>query len=292
MSEYIDIEILKKKITSSSGYQITQEMNSLNDSISVLNANYEEIKNHLQNFQKNYKKINENSLHPNLETKRLIHNYLASSISLVDHTRIHIKLIHKEKEFLDYQPMIEKTFIKNPLCVFIKDFRQYLQHYRLPDISFQAYAFNIKLKWSIIISTSELEKFSGWKKESKVFIENKNPRLDLLEVAENYQNVVNDFYNWLTKNQKEIFSEEIKQFEKFKIEMKNLKISYLTSNLILNIFKSFNAFETELNLILSKEEKENIKNLIQVDKINKIIEVLNLDNVIKNVIRDKLEKLQ
>ena len=292
MSEYIDIEILKKKINSSSGYQITQEMNSLNDSVRVLNANYVEIKNHLQNFQKDYKKINGNSLHPNLETKRLIHNYLASSISLVDHTRIHIKLIHKEKEFSDYQPMIEKTFIKNPLCVFIKDFRQYLQHYRLPEISFQAYAFNIKLKWSIIISTSELEKFSGWKKESKVFIKNKNPRLDLLDVAENYQNVVNDFYNWLTKTQKEIFSEEIKKFEQLKIEMKNLKISYLTSNLILNIYKSFYAFEKELYLILSKEEKANIKNLIQVDKINKIIEILNLDNVIKNVVRHKLEQLE
>ena len=292
MSEYIDIEILKKKINSSSGYQITQEMNSLNDSVRVLNANYVEIKNHLQNFQKDYKKINGNSLHPNLETKRLIHNYLASSISLVDHTRIHIKLIHKEKEFSDYQPMIEKTFIKNPLCVFIKDFRQYLQHYRLPEISFQAYAFNIKLKWSIIISTSELEKFSGWKKESKVFIKNKNPRLDLLDVAENYQNVVNDFYNWLTKTQKEIFSEEIKKFEQLKIEMKNLKISYLTSNLILNIYKSFYAFEKELYLILSKEEKANIKNLIQVDEINKIIEILNLDNVIKNVVRHKLEQLE
>lgn len=267
-------------------------MNSLNDSVRVLNANYVEIKNHLQNFQKDYKKINGNSLHPNLETKRLIHNYLASSISLVDHTRIHIKLIHKEKEFSDYQPMIEKTFIKNPLCVFIKDFRQYLQHYRLPEISFQAYAFNIKLKWSIIISTSELEKFSGWKKESKVFIKNKNPRLDLLDVAENYQNVVNDFYNWLTKTQKEIFSEEIKKFEQLKIEMKNLKISYLTSNLILNIYKSFYAFEKELYLILSKEEKANIKNLIQVDKINKIIEILNLDNVIKNVVRHKLEQLE
>ena len=292
MSEYIDIEILKKKINSSSGYQITQEMNSLNDSVRVLNANYVEIKNHLQNFQKDYKKINGNSLHPNLETKRLIHNYLASSISLVDHTRIHIKLIHKEKEFSDYQPMIEKTFIKNPLCVFIKDFRQYLQHYRLPEISFQAYAFNIKLKWSIIISTSELEKFSGWKKESKVFIKNKNPRLDLLDVAENYQNVVNDFYNWFTKTQKEIFTEEIKKFEQLKIEMKNLKISYLTSNLILNIYKSFYAFEKELYLILSKEEKANIKNLIQVDKINKIIEILNLDNVIKNVVRHKLEQLE
>ena len=292
MSEYIDIEILKKKINSSSGYQITQEMNSLNDSVRVLNANYVEIKNHLQNFQKDYKKINGNSLHPNLKTKRLIHNYLASSISLVDHTRIHIKLIHKEKEFSDYQPMIEKTFIKNPLCVFIKDFRQYLQHYRLPEISFQAYAFNIKLKWSIIISTSELEKFSGWKKESKVFIKNKNPRLDLLDVAENYQNVVNDFYNWFTKTQKEIFSEEIKKFEQLKIEMKNLKISYLTSNLILNIYKSFYAFEKELYLILSKEEKANIKNLIQVDKINKIIEILNLDNVIKNVVRHKLEQLE
>ena len=292
MSEYIDIEILKKKINSSSGYQITQEMNSLNDSVRVLNANYVEIKNHLQNFQKDYKKINGNSLHPNLENKRLIHNYLASSISLVDHTRIHIKLIHKEKEFSDYQPMIEKTFIKNPLCVFIKDFRQYLQHYRLPEISFQAYAFNIKLKWSIIISTSELEKFSGWKKESKVFIKNKNPRLDLLDVAENYQNVVNDFYNWFTKTQKEIFTEEIKKFEQLKIEMKNLKISYLTSNLILNIYKSFYAFEKELYLILSKEEKANIKNLIQVDKINKIIEILNLDNVIKNVVRHKLEQLE
>lgn len=292
MSEYIEIEILKNKITSSSGYQITQEMNSLNDSVSVLNANYEEIKNHLQNFQKNYNKINEKLLHPNLETKRLIYNYLASSVSLVDHTRIHIKLIHKEKPFLDYQPMMEKTFIKNPLCVFIKDFRQYLQHYKLPDISFQAYAFNIKLKWSIKISTDELEKFSGWKKESKIFIANKKPRIDLLEVTENYQNVVNDFYNWLTQNQKEIFSEEIKQFEELKIEMKNLKLNYLTSNLILNNFKSFNAFETELNLILSKEEKENTKNLIQIDKINKILETLNLNNVTKNVIREKLEKLE
>lgn len=291
MSNYIDIKILNTKMLSSSGYEILQEMNTLNDSVRVLNTNHEEIQKHLQNFKNFSITITLNSLHPNLETKRLMHNYLASAISLIDHTRIHITNIHKEKKFLDYQPMVKKTFIENPHCVFIKDFRQYLQHYKLPDISFQANALSLKPKWSIKISTSELEKFSGWKKDSKIFIKSKYPRLDLLEVTDNYQKIVNDFYKWLIKNQKEIFSDELNQLEELKIEIKKAKISNTISSIILKNFKSFETFEREFNLILSKEEKENIEHLNQLDKIDEILLILNPNEVIKNVIREKLNTL-
>lgn len=292
MSEYIDIQRLNMKVISSLGYEISQEMNNLDDSVRVLNKNHEEIHKHFKNFKKFSVETSENSLHPNLESKRLMHNYLASAMSLVDHTRIHIATIHKEKEFLDYQPKIKKTFVENPQCVFIKDFRQYMQHFRLPDISFQTNALSLRRNWSIRISTSELEEFSGWKKESKIFIKSKYPRLDLLEVVDNYQNIVNVFYEWLVINQKQIFFDELKHLEEKKNELKNAKLSNTTTSLILKKYKSFDSFEREFNLILSKKEKENIKNLQQSEKHTKIIEILNPNVAIRNVIRDILNELE
>lgn len=271
------------------GYKILQEMNSLKDSIYVLNSNFTELDNHIVNL----KEFSENTLksNHNLETKRLIHNYLCSAVTLIDHNRIYINNTHKEKEFIDYQSKIDEIFIQNPLCHFIKEFRQYLQHFKLPDISFQSNALSIKRYWSIKINKEEILKFSGWKSGAKKFIKSQITDIDLHKVLTEYQNIVNKFYNWVLERQEEIFASEFEEVKKIRAKIKNTKREQIIENVIIQKYRNFESFEKEFYSIFEQNEMKYLKGLHLPHRIVKIIGILKVEKKMKEVFQGNLESL-
>lgn len=119
----MELRELISEMNSMEEYRIVSEMNNFEESVILLNSNYNELNSHFLNFKKTIFKINskdEEFRDVNIETKRLIHNYLSSVITLIDHTRIHMKILHKTKDIEEYKIKIERTFIGNPLCSFVK----------------------------------------------------------------------------------------------------------------------------------------------------------------------------
>jgi hypothetical protein len=286
MDYSVKLEILKIELSCLPGTKILQEISTFNDSLLILNQNFLEIEKHTKNFFHQGKTIN-----PNLETKRVIHNYLASVVSLIDHTRVFVNSLHHEKEFIEYQQVIDETFIKNPLCNFVKDFRQYIQHYKIPDVSYQTNALSLKSKWSIRIRTEELESFSGWKKDSKRFLKDNYPKVDLLETLKSYQEIVTKFYEWLTIRQKEIFADEIRQVEVKINEIKEVRIYKLVSEIILNQNPFLEYYEKEFISIFSNDNLSDYKTQNSNERIVFMLEKLNVEEVIKPSLKVKLENL-
>ena len=100
MNETYQIKYLLQELHLLPGYIFSQELKSLKSSIYVLDSNFSELERHIENL-KQFKYIGY-SKNPNLETKRLAHNYLCSAITLIDHTRIYISNIHKENKSLPH----------------------------------------------------------------------------------------------------------------------------------------------------------------------------------------------
>lgn len=131
------------------------------------------------------------------ELSRLIHNYAASSFSLVDHTR---RLVRKYKG-TDF----EKEFTKRKKSVagleehlFIQDFRNYVIHYDMPPLNYDVTLSTTgRDGFSLKLDTPTLLKWDGWTPKSKAFIKKQGKSLVLKDVVEKHGKAVDELNVWL-----------------------------------------------------------------------------------------------
>lgn len=141
------------------------------------------------------------------------------------------------------------------------------------------------------ISKEELLKFSGWKKDSKQFIKNSSNNIDLRIVIKEYQSIVNDFYDWFKKRQKEIFIHEILKVEQIKVKIKESKLELIKLNLLNSNYKTFQNFEKDLYEIISLKENVRLTKLNQIEKTNEIANLFKVNEVTKYIIKEKLQSI-
>lgn len=288
------LQELETKLHSMPEYTIVKEMASIQESKVLLQLNFIELSKLFEDFKQTALRdfsIESRYKNVNIEARRLTHNYLCSVISLIDHTRVYIKRLHIEENVNEYQEKIKGTFIENPICVFVKDLRQYIQHYRIPDISFMKSAYSIKKHASIKISKEELLKFSGWTKLSKKYINYYIGDIDLRHVFKEYQSIVDDFYKWLDDWQEIIFENQIKEVVIVKEKIKKQKIQFIHNNLITSKYQSFRDLEKDLYNI-DPLNYQRFTNYDRTQMEGKIYELFEIDEtIIKILIANRLKDL-
>lgn len=257
----------------------------IEESLSILKKNYSEIESHC-NFQSTHLRKD-----ANIETKRLVHNYLASAMSLVDHTRIYIKYFHGENELKSYKDNVQTVFAQSPLSSFIKDFRQYIQHFRLPEMTFQQKAYSIKSNITLRISTAELLKFSGWKTESKKFLRTKHPSFDLFEVLNTYQEKVATFYIWLFKEQSDHFVSEFLELSSLEKKLQDLYLRDLVTDLVLSRIVSFRNFEDKFHQATRRKYFNEFKEINELDRIDRIMKIIDIKAPFSAAVRNCIESI-
>lgn len=99
------------------------QMQSLGISIHIFNRNYQDLIRFLNAITTEYDEAdldwseNSNRLAIAMDVLRLLHNYVASAVSLLEHTRNHYKKLYtKTKKFTDYQEKVNNEFAKDPLA--------------------------------------------------------------------------------------------------------------------------------------------------------------------------------
>jgi len=138
---------------------------------------------------------------------RHFHNYFSSYLSLTDHTRVLYRELYEPLNLLsEYQDKVDNYFKNHKLSIFIKELRQYIQHYKLPYLTSQ-----IKRNKSfggfnphLLIEVEDLLEFSGWKKHSREFIGENPDGVDLPLVVKTHFNHTAEFYHWFFKAQLEL----------------------------------------------------------------------------------------
>jgi hypothetical protein len=139
------------------------------------------------------------------EVTRRVHNFVAASLMLVEHTRIFMREQYADTPFLDrYQAKVNGEFADNPLVRFVQDLRNFMLHKGLPDsemfLDFQpnsALPGSGTLTTGIRIRSAHLSIWSGWSDQARAFIGGSGEFLEIRSFVEAYTDKIQLFHDWL-----------------------------------------------------------------------------------------------
>lgn len=179
------------KVFSGNFYEITQELESLKDPRAFLDA-------HSKNHEEDISELLDQVL-------RLLHNFLASAFSLIEHTRKIVKKLYSGKEFQqEYQKKLQEDVISHPIHCFVKHLRNYAQHYTLPILDLRTSLIGTgnfeNLNFSVRMDVEVLKQWDGWK-TSRSYLDALNSDWCVDTIVTEYFTLIQDFYNWLSQRQ-------------------------------------------------------------------------------------------
>lgn len=278
-----------------------QKIRHFSISLEIFVSNFKELKHHLEihnNPQVSLKLMSQDNrelLHQyQKEITRLLHNYIASSLSLIDHTRIHYRELYGNNNlFPEYQEKINEHFVNHPLSSFIKDFRQYIQHFSMPSISsrlkFERGAPDFDI--SIRISVESLNKFSGWKSKSKEFIKSLDEDFDLLEIVVAHESHVKEFYEWFMSKQHKIHKSDYEKVNGIRNKIRNTEFGAFISQFIVEP-KSIEEFESELFKFYRNDDlKLWIRSENKAERVKQILHMLKSEEIQNTEFEKKIIEL-
>lgn len=134
------------------------------------------------------------------ENARLLHNYLASVKTLVDHTRHEMNGAYKETELLaEYQERVKDLFaVGSP--AFIQCLRNYTLHYRLADEFAQLHhSPGQDFETGVHLDRDRLLEWKNWSAAANTWLAEQPERIDFRDPLNDYEARVLDFYQWVDK---------------------------------------------------------------------------------------------
>lgn len=196
-------DILEKSVE----MEIYRNFQALQSSFRVFNNNFHELIQELEHLKDprqaltmygtNQRENLENLLDQAL---RLLHNFLASAFSLIEHTRKIVTRLYSGQAFRDeYQKKLEQDVINNPVHSFVKHLRNYTQHYTLPILALQITLledFDFRIKMDV----ESLKQWDNWG-SSRSYLDALEDSCCIETVVNEYFVLIQNFYVWLTEQQ-------------------------------------------------------------------------------------------
>lgn len=202
-----------------------KQLERFQGSLEIFEGNCNEFKKYLSYFSDTYE--GDQLLHVTKryllddymrEISRLLHNFVASAMSLIDHTRnIYRKLYEEENLFPEYQEQVDRKFVNSPIIQFVICLRQFAQHYRVPSISVDMKLVpDVSYEKKVNLSKSDLLEFTGWKKTAKEFLEDQGEKINLKEVIDLYHDEILSFYKWFFEKAQNIHKGDLQAVNSLK----------------------------------------------------------------------------
>lgn len=145
------------------------------------------------------------------EVVRLLHNFVAAALSLVDHTRVLYRQLYEPSGHLsEYESKVATEFAQDSLTQFVIKLRQMAQHYRLPSLENHTEVCGIKngiageVRIQLRLTTEDLRQFDSWNAPATKFLETAGAHIDLRTVVAAYHDHVVAFYEWFEQRQRDI----------------------------------------------------------------------------------------
>ncbi len=146
------------------------------------------------------------------ELSRHIHNFVASSKTLVDHTRVFMQKNYAGTQMHKYyQDQITSTFSTDPISKFVHDLRNYMLHKGLPN----SHMFmsleqdpakpdrGAEITTGIRLDTKSLLEWSGWTAPAKQYLNQGGEYIYIDQFVDEYLTRVNQFHSWLEASLRE-----------------------------------------------------------------------------------------
>ncbi len=208
------------------GWKIHQDMERLGLSFYIFHGNYHELINSLQisssEFLLHFDVNNSTEMQSFLkEVMRKFHNFVASALMLVDHTRILSDKLYKDTQFAEtYAAEVEKRFKSDAAIQFVHRLRSYVLHCGLPEPSA---VLNSKLEPSLKINIATLREWSGWTQLAREYLETCNDDEKIEDIATAYFKSVSDFHGWFFDNQKRLHEQAFAEANALRQRLANSK---------------------------------------------------------------------
>jgi hypothetical protein len=141
-----------------------------------------------------------------LEVTFLLHNYVASAQSLVDHSRVLYRRLFEPKGLLpEYQPEVDARFVNHPLTQFVLKLRQMVQHYMLPNVHHQTSLAQRPqggtMQIALLLEREDLRRFDSWNVPARQYLDSAGDVIDIHELIRAYHQHVLMFYEWFRAQQ-------------------------------------------------------------------------------------------
>ena len=153
---------------------------------------------------------------------RLLHNYLASAYTLMEHTRRHIERLYAGSPFgHEYEKEKKDQLTNCPVVRFITDLRVYNQHHRLPLVGGELSVDVDKLPESRVVRSRVcldvkdlLTRGRKWSRHSREYLASAGNWLPVDKLAEEYMRVISPFYSWLRSGEREIHKNALRRHKR------------------------------------------------------------------------------
>lgn len=139
------------------------------------------------------------------EVTRRVHNFVAASLTLVEHTRIFMREHYGNTPLFDrYQAKVDADLADEPLVRFVQDLRNFMLHNGLPHTEMflnfdpnEALPGSGRLTTGIRIRTAHLSTWSRWSNQARAYIEASGEFIDIRDFSEAYTQKISLLHDWL-----------------------------------------------------------------------------------------------
>jgi len=135
------------------------------------------------------------------ETLQRLHNYVAASATLVDHSR---RLLNGQSgPLVDEFEVRKRALNDDNSVIFVLDLRNFTVHRTLPFLAHTVSLTNVntpnmEMTSEVELSTGDLKVWTGWDVRSKAFLEDQGERLALRPVIAHHGQVTEELNRWLS----------------------------------------------------------------------------------------------
>lgn len=166
------------------------------------------------------------------EVTRRVHNFVAASLTLVEHTRIFMREHYSGTPiFAWYQAKIDVEFVNEPLVKFVQDLRNFMLHKGLPEsemfLNFQSNPDLPNgggvLATGIRIKSDKLSAWGGWSAPARTYIETSGQFIDIRNFAEGYTDKITSFHDLLQGKLNQFHSVDLDELHALQISMNQLE---------------------------------------------------------------------
>ncbi|HGM7034813.1 TPA: hypothetical protein ACKQDS_002560 [Serratia marcescens] len=179
-------------------------------------------------------KNREAGLQAHRELNRHVHNFVSSSLTLVEHTRVFMRKHYAgTKLFETYEMQVIATFAKSPVAQFVQGLRNYMLHKGLPNSSmFMKFATSPgamdgsgTMETGVRYDTTSLLDWKDWKPVARTYIEQAGEHLDVHEFTQDYLTLVNQFHEWLDATLAMHHHSDLQELNQLQVQLQEISLT-------------------------------------------------------------------
>ena len=156
------------------------------------------------------------------EISRLVHNFVAGSMTLIEHTRQFVREHYAGTTVESaYHDRVKANFGSEPVAKFVQDLRNYMLHKGLPpsqmfiefDNTSNDFGVGGELTTGVRYETAALLNWDGWTAPARTYVAAAGEHLDIHAFAETYLEKVLLFHGWLEAELQQFHSADLAQLQ-------------------------------------------------------------------------------